>query len=221
VPWKARKDGATLILTRRFTTVPVTMTRRLTLEGPRLALEETVVAEGDCRVIWGQHVTFGGDLLSGPVTLATGATQLAACASYDPPANPLRPGATGRWPCLPGKAGPVDLSHPPEGAALLACLSNPGPAPWATIRRADGLGLRMEWTSDPWPFAWLWIETGGTQSPPWNGAARMIGIEPCSTWPATGLAAAEAAGAPLIQLTSGETRHAGLTLTLLSPDDKD
>jgi galactose mutarotase-like enzyme len=220
-PWEAAQDGATVTLRRHFATVPVTMTRRLAVDGPRLTLDETVVAAGDCTVVWGQHVTFGADLLAGPVTLTTGAAGLAACASYDPPANPLRPGATGRWPVLPGKSGPVDLSRPPEGAALLACLTDPGPTPWVQILREDGLGLKLEWTADPWPLAWLWVETGGTRAAPWNGAARMIAVEPCSTWPATGLVAARAAGGPVIRLAAGDTRRARLSLTLISQDSKD
>jgi hypothetical protein len=221
-PWEMDRDGAELILTRRFEAVPVVMTRRFTLVGARLELHETVRAEGACRVVWGQHVTLGGDLLAGPVRVETGARGLRACSTYDPAANPLIPGAAGDWPHLPGKAGWVDMSAPPEGAALLACLTDFAGAPWAQLARADGsLAVRLDWRADPWPLAWFWVETGGTPEAPWNGQARMIGIEPCSTWPATGLAAARAAGGHVIDLSSGETRHSHLSLTIETPDSKD
>jgi hypothetical protein len=45
----------------------------------------------------------------------------------------------------------------------------------------------------------------------------MVGVEPCSTWPATGLVSARAAGGQLIDLIAGETRHARITLTVLPP----
>jgi hypothetical protein len=61
------------------------------------------------------------------------------------------------------------------------------------------------------------VETGGTTDPPWNGQARMIAIEPCTTWPATGLAAARAAGGRVLTLAAGEVRHAQITLTVLEP----
>jgi hypothetical protein len=209
--WEASGDRHSITLTRRFRSVPVTMTRHLRLEGDRLDLAETVAAQGPATVAWGQHVT----LDPGPpgARLETSAARLAACATYDPPANPLSPGAEAAWPILPGKRGPVDLSRPPEGAALLACLMDLGPAPWAALTRADGLTLRLDWTADPWPFAWVWVETGGSTGPPWNGQARMLGIEPCSTWPATGLGPARAAGGPVITLRAGQTRDARLTLT--------
>lgn len=216
--WEAEQNGHSLVLTRRFQAVPVTMVRRITLVGNRVEVTERVTAEGPCTVVWGQHVTLGGDLLTGAVTLATSATGLAACASYAPPASPLIPGARGDWPQLPGHDGPVDISCPAERAALLACLLDLGPAPWASLSRVDGLTVRLDWSADPWPLAWVWVETGGTTDAPWHGQARMIAIEPCTTWPATGLAAARAAGGPVLTLGAGETRHASITLTVLSPD---
>lgn len=211
--WQAHRDGHSVLLTRSFRTAPAIMTRRLVLTGNRLDVTEVVRAHAPATVIWGQHVTFGSDLLSAPVTLDTSAKRLAACATYDPPANPLIPGATGYWPCLSGRVGPVDLSRPPEGAALLACLVDLGPAPWAVLT-TPALTVRLDWSADPWPLAWLWVETGGATDGPWHGKGRMIGIEPCSTWPATGLAAARAAGAPLVMLKVGKTRRAHITLTV-------
>lgn len=216
-PWEATQKGQSVILTRRFAAVPVTMTRQITLVENRLEVAETVTADAPCQVVWGQHVTLGSDLLAGPVTLQTSAQRVASCASYDPPANPLIAGSVGDWPILPGRRGPVDLSHPPAQAALLACLASLGPAPWASLTRADGLGVRLDWTADPWPLAWLWMETGGTQDAPWHGKGRMIGIEPCTTWPATGLVAARAAGGNILSLAAGKTRHAAITLTILNP----
>jgi hypothetical protein len=221
-PWEADWEGGALVLRRSFSTVPVRMERRFSLEGARLVLREKVTAEGDCAVVWGQHVTLGGDLLAGPLRVQTGAKGLRACAAYDPPANPLWPGASGCWPHLPGKAGMVDLSKPPEGTALLACLEDFAGPPWAHLARTDGtLGVRLDWSAVPWPLAWLWVETGGTPQAPWNGVTRMVGLEPCSTWPATGLAAARAAGGHLIGLLADETRHARLSLSIEIPERKD
>lgn len=215
-PWETVASGHSVTLSRRFQAVSATMTRHVAIDANQLTVAETVTAHAPCTVAWGQHVTLGGDLLTGPPTLATSARRLHACASFAPPASPLLPGAVGPWPTLPGRQGAVDLSHPPEGAALLACLADLGPAPWASLTRADGLQVRLDWTADPWPLAWLWVETGGTIDPPWNGEARMIAIEPCTTWPATGLASARAAGGPLLTLAKGATRRAQITLTVSS-----
>jgi hypothetical protein len=219
VPWAAGREGGDLVLTRRFLSAPVTMTRRLALRGDRLTVAERVVADAACAVVWGQHVTFGADLLAGPVRIATGAARVDACATYDPPANPLTPGASGDWPLLRGRRGEVSLAEPPEGAAALACLSDFGAGPWAEIHRLDGaVSVRLDWSADPWPLAWLWIETGGTTDAPWFGRGRIIGIEPCSTWPATGLAAARAAGGGLVPFAAGEAREARVSLRVFRPD---
>jgi hypothetical protein len=221
VPWRAEREGADVVLTRRFLTAPVTMTRRIALQGDRLLVVECVAADAPCAVVWGQHVTFGADLLAGPVRIEAGAARVTACAIYDPPANPLTPGAAGDWPRLAGRRGDVSLSEPPEGAAALACLSDFGPEPWAEVHRIDGaVSVRLDWSADPWPLAWLWIETGGTPDAPWFGRGRIIGIEPCSTWPATGLAAARAAGGALVTFSAGEVREARISLRVFRPDPK-
>jgi len=110
--WKAEESDLGLTLTRRFRAVPVTMTRRLTLDDNRLRVSETITAHAPCTAAWGQHVTLGGDLLTGPTTLQTSARRLDACARFTPSESPLHPGATGTWPILPGRHGPVDLSRP-------------------------------------------------------------------------------------------------------------
>jgi len=218
-PWAVMKRGPqSLTLQRRFLSVPVTMTREIALQGDRLEVSETATADRPCAVIWGQHVTFGSDLLASPVQITAGATRSRTCAIYDPPANPLRPGAEGDWPILPGKHGPLDLSRPPEGCAALACLTGFGAAPWVEVRRLDGLlAARLEWDATPWPLCWLWIETGGTQDAPWFGRGRLIGVEPCSTWPATGMADALAAGAPLVPLFPGTPATARIALRAFTP----
>jgi hypothetical protein len=219
-PWRVTARGPhDLTLRRRFLSVPVTMTRQIALVADRLEVRETALADSPCAVMWGQHVTFGSDLLAGPVRLSAGAADVRACASFDPPANPLVPGARGDWPSLPGRLGPVDLSRPPEGCAALACLTGFGAAPWVELRRLDGrIAARLEWDADPWPLAWLWIETGGTRDAPWFGRGRLIGVEPCSTWPATGLANARAAGAPLVPLAPGTPVTARISLRAFIPD---
>jgi hypothetical protein len=195
------------------------MTRRLALREDRLLVTERVAADAACAVVWGQHVTFGADLLAGPVRIAAGAARVGACATYDPPANPLVPGAAGDWPRLAGRRGEVSLAQPPEGAAALACLADFGPEPWAEVHRLDGaVSVRLDWSADPWPLAWLWIETGGTTNAPWFGRGRIIGIEPCSTWPATGLAAARAAGGRLVPFAAGQVREARISLRVFRPD---
>jgi galactose mutarotase-like enzyme len=218
-PWEAEIDVAVLRLTRRFATVPVEMRRELTVDADLLTIRETVRLQGaqPTRVMWGHHPTFGSDLLDGLFEIQSGARQVTVDDRYDPDSNPLRLGATGRWPTVPGKAGPFDLSRPRGPIAALACLQDFA-GPWASIRRLDGtVAAALSWNADIFPYAWLWYELGGTAEPPWCGRTRLIGLEPNTTWPANGLADAARRGGRLLTLQPGAEIAATVRLHVFKP----
>ncbi|HVY98915.1 MAG TPA: hypothetical protein VHA35_05400 [Dongiaceae bacterium] len=215
--WEVLWDRGTLILQHRFATVPVEMERRLSLDGDVLAIGETVRMQGaePVRVMWGQHPTFGTDLLAGPFEIAAGARRVVVDDRFDPPANPIRPGTSGAWPIVPGKSGPFDLSRPDGKIAAMAYLLD-FRSPWAAIRRTDtGLAAVLSWDAGVFPYAWLWIELGGTDDAPWDGRARLIGLEPNTTWPGNGLADTARRGAELMQLRPGDLRRSAVRLHIL------
>ena len=114
-PWEFSARRTAYSLRRRFFTVPVEMERELTVERDLLIVRERLRMDGTrpVEVMWGHHVTFGSDLLAGPVEITTGAKRVTVDGGYDPASQPaLCPArkATGRW--LKGKAGPADLSKP-------------------------------------------------------------------------------------------------------------
>jgi hypothetical protein len=169
------------------------------------------------RVMWGHHPTFGSDLLAGPFAIESGARQVTVDDRYDPTSNPLQPGATGRWPQVPGKIGPFDLSRPQEPIAVLACLQDFA-SPWAAIRRLDGtVAAALSWDANVFPYLWLWCELAGTAEPPWGGAARLIGMEPNTTWPANGLADAVRRGGRLLALQPGTEIATTVRLHVFKP----
>lgn len=219
-PWTVQASATALRLTRRFVTVPVEMRRDMTVAGDLLLIRETVRMTGPLPidVMWGQHVTFGSDLLDGDVAITTSATAVTADADYDPPANPLKPGATGRWPHLAGKLHLVDLGRPGAPQASLAYLYGFDRA-WAAICRLDNaIAVQLCWDAMHFPCAWLWQELGGTRQAPWHGRARLIGIEPGTTMPGLGLATAKARGGRLLCLKPGETLATALRLRVFKPE---
>jgi hypothetical protein len=196
------------------------MRRELTVEGELLTIRETVRMFGaqPVRVMWGHHPTFGSDLFDGPFEIQSGARRVTIDDRYDPETNPLKPGAIACWPLVPGKTGSFDLSRPQGPMASLACLQDFEEA-WASIRRLDdSIGVALSWDGDIFPCAWLWCELEGTMEAPWRGKARLIGIEPNSTWPANGLADAAGRGGRLLTLQPDTAVTAVVRLNVFKPE---
>jgi hypothetical protein len=220
-PWTVViRTAAGLRLRRRFFTVPVTMEREMSLDGDILTVNERITAHGErpLQVLWGQHVTFGADVLAGDFVIETGAATATVDDAYDPPSNPLVPGASGTWPAVPGKdGGAFDLSRPAGEIAAMAYLRDLASA-WASVRRTDGsIAAALSWDAAAYPCAWLWYELGGTPEAPWHGRARLLGIEPCSTWPAVGLQQSISRGLPLVTLRPGIEMTTTVRLHVFAP----
>jgi hypothetical protein len=220
-PWDFAASETTIRLSRRFFSVPVDMEREFSLEGDLLIVRERLQMNGPrpIEVMWGHHVTFGSDLLSGPFEITTGALHVTVDAAYDPPANPLLPGGTGAWPVVPGKGGPVDLSEPSAPLACMAYMHGfKGGNAWSAITRLDqAIAAVLTWDPGTFPCAWAWLELGGSVDPPWYGRGRMVGIEPCTTRSAAGLADARARKTGLLSVQPGNQLSTELRLHVLQP----
>jgi hypothetical protein len=221
-PWHAELRGRVLRLTRRFATVPVQMQRDIAVAGDLVEIRETAVLEHDwpVAVMWGHHPTFGSHLLADKFDIQSGARSIAVDAGYDPPANPLLPGATGAWPLVAGKDGMIDLRHPLDGRTRIAALAylHEFESPWIAIRRLDGaVAATLSWDAGIFPYVWLWLEIGGTAEPPWSGRTRLIGLEPSSTRLAYGLDAARRRGERLLTLLPDRPLSATIRLHVFRP----
>jgi hypothetical protein len=219
-PWAISASADMIRLWRRFFTVPVAMEREIRLENDLLILRERLTMDGalPVEVMWGQHVTFGSDLLAGPFEITTGARRVTVDRAYDPPANPLTPGAEADWPIVAGKRGPADLarlSGPVSASAFLHGFDRA----WAAVRRLDDrLAVALSWEAQRFPCAWLWYELQGTMEPPWSGRGRMLGIEPNTTMSGSGLNAGKETGADLLTLQPGSALDAEVRLHVFAPN---
>jgi hypothetical protein len=219
VPWAAEERGNRVRMHRRLFTVPVEMRREIAVEDDLVTVRESVrlLGERPIRVMWGHHPTFGSDLLAGPYEIEAPACRVTVDDGYDPAANPLRPGAIGSWPIVPGKASPYDLRRPGDRVAACVYLHELE-SPWLAIRRLDGaVAVALSWDAAIFPCAWLWLELGGLTDAPWHGITRLIGLEPNATWPGVGLAETARRGRPLLTLEPGVERTAWVRLQVLQP----
>jgi len=218
-PWAFSASATTLHLERRFFTVPVEMHREIAVEGEHLIIREELYMQGNrpIDVMWGHHPTFGSDMLTGPVEITTSAKRVIVDDSYDPETNLLIPAAVGDWPVVAGKRGSFDLSHPSGTMAALAYLHDFDTA-WVAMRRLDNaIAAVLSWNAKQFPCAWLWFELGGTVEAPWRARTRLIGIEPNTTCPASGIAEARVRNGALLRLHPGSILHTTVRLHVFQP----
>ena len=219
-PWDYDASKESVRLKRAFFTVPIEMYREISLCGDVLRIEEEVVLKGGqtLEVLWAHHPTFGADLLDGEFIIETGARTIVVDDSYDSPSNPLTLGATGQWPIIPAKQGEYDMSRPVGALAALTYLLD-FKQPWVSVRRLDdSVGAMLSWESDLFTCAWLWAELGGSHEAPWFGNARLLGVEPSTSWPGTGLADIKRRGGQLLKLSPGDNIKTTLRLNVFKPN---
>lgn len=218
-PWDHEATGDTIRLSRSFQTVPVEMQRTISVAGDTMRLDETVRMLGThpIEVMWGQHPTFGSDLVAGPFEITCGGGRVWIDDQFDAPINPLVPGASGDWPMIAGKQGMFDLSTPSapmSGQAYLHELK----AGWMAMRRTDNaIAAVLTWDPARFPCAWVWYELKGNDAPPWNGKTSLIGLEPNTTWPGSGIVGAKARGGSLLTLSPGDALQTTLRLQVFKP----
>lgn len=210
------------VTTRRFP-LRLAKTLRLRAGTPVLEIEEELVnlAPVPVAAMWGHHLTFGAPFL-GPgasVTLPAGVSVI----PHPTPIHPsgrrrVAPGGPYPWPVVPAvDGGTLDLSvAPPAGEPSdIVYLTGFGEAGWYQL--ADPrhrTGLRVAWDARALPYLWLWQELGATTDYPWWGRAYVLGLEPFSSYPTDGLAAAVANGTAL-QLAGGGRRTLRLSAALV------
>jgi hypothetical protein len=191
VPWDYDVVAGTAV---RFTVtarrMPLRLAKTMRLRADTLEIEEELVNEAPVplEVMWGHHITFGAPVLGpgGRIRVPEGVL--------------VMPHATA-WPTVsvvPERGAPSDIFY----------LTGFGDTGWYEVA-----GLRVEWDATVLPYLWLWRELGATTDYPWWGRAYVVGLEPFSSYPTDGLAAAVANGTAL-PLAAGERRTLHLSARL-------
>lgn len=199
----------------RLRRLPLLLERTMTLRSgePRLRIEQRLVNESDVeqRAMWGQHVVFGPPFLEPgmEIRVPDGARALPHATAVGPTGRRIVPEPFA-WPHAPS-AGPgggtLDLSIVPERGAPSEMLYLTGLTEgWYEIGRPGKPAFRLDWDARVLPHLWLWQELGASTGWPWHGRAYVVGLEPFSSHPTDGIAAAVENGtalriAPREQLT--------------------
>jgi galactose mutarotase-like enzyme len=219
-PFDWEVSGSTVEMSARLVQSPFSVRKRVALEGARLSVTEQITHQGGSPVdvMWSQHPALGAPLLSERATVTTNARLVHADDSRDTPSQDLLRGAGGAWPACPGPRGMTDLSRLPArdtGVDRMAYLSDFAGDPWARLSNPEaGLEATLSWDGGSFPYAWYWLEAGGTAGFPWYNAAYVFAIEPASSYPGQGLHAARRKTATHLRMLPGETRTAWVTLSV-------
>jgi hypothetical protein len=186
--------------------------RTIRLDGSTLHLIETVsnTSPQPLEIMWSHHPAFGAPFLEAGCRLATGARTLIA--DDEAPGTLLEAGSEQPWPV-------VELSEvpgPDEPRSVLAYLTDfEGPQGWFRLSNPRlGLEAELRWPTEIFPSAWLWQELRSTPGFPWWQEAYVCAVEPASTIPGQGIAAARAKGSRLITLDGHSSRTVDIEATL-------
>jgi hypothetical protein len=77
-----------------------------------------------------------------------------------------------------------------------------------------GLGVGLRWPLEVFDRAWLWQEVHSGEGFPWYKRAYVVAVEPGTTAPGQGIAAARSKGQPLLLLAAGQSRRVDIEAVL-------
>lgn len=220
LPWDAEvtADDAAMVevtFSVRTTRLPlrVSKTMRLAAGAAELAISETVTNEAavPVAVMWGQHLAYGPPLLAPGwrIKVPNGLVVIPHPDPINPPLRQVRPGGPWEWPVVPAASGgQVDLSVVPAWGAPsdIVYLSGFTEGWYELLNPAGATGVRVQWDAAVLPYLWLWTEVGATRDYPWWGQGRVLGLEPFSSYPSSGLDEAVTNGTALTLPAGGERK---------------
>lgn len=203
-------ERVSLLTSVRLYRSPLTLERTMTLEGGRAALilDERLTNESvePFAVMWGHHPSLGEPFLDESCMLQTPA---ASTRVLDFHANGLWERGEQGYPLVrnrrTGELEDVRLVLPRETRSV-DVLSFWGLSEgwYALTNRHLGFGFGMSWDPNLFPCLWMWQVYGGHNDYPWYGRTYNVALEPFTSWPPSGTAAAIENGTALV-LAPGQT----------------
>lgn len=219
LPWESTARDGTLELAVSLATLPLRMSKTVSLDGATLRIEERVENAGDrdVRFAWGHHPAFGGDLLAAGCAIDVPGGKVETLPEPVDTTSRLEPGATSTWPFAPGRDGRrVDLREVPgpEARAHDVALVTDLAAGWCAVRNPRRrLGIALTFPREVFRWLWIWQAFGGATMPPYDERVYTLALEPWTSPPS--LAHAVERGEAAV-LAPGESLAATVEATVLT-----
>ncbi len=217
--WDVLEAGADrAVLETRLLAVPLHVRRELSVRDRVLTVEETVANESpeELEVMWSHHPAFGPPFLEGGCVLSAGCRTVLA--DDRAPGTLLEAGSRHTWPVVTAGSGErVDLTQvppPDQPRAVLAYLGDFESGFFALTNPRLRLGVGLRWPLEIFPHAWLWQEVHSGAGWPWYCRAYVVAVEPASTIPGQGMAAARAKGYRGVVLPANGSRSVRIEAVL-------
>lgn len=205
LPWKVSvientPDYVEILCTLRLSIMPFYIEKRFSLRGLEAALymETTVKNEGavELPLMAGHHLAFGSPFI-GPkskICMPEGTTY----SGHDTvvfETGRRSNGDSGTWPKMISDNGEeIDMCElPPTKTKSDLHYLKPSEG-WYTITSQDSsIVAKVVWNLTTQPYLWFWQEFGAGTTYPWWGMEYLVGLEPWTSSPGTGLSDAVAA----------------------------
>lgn len=201
VTWRVTSLSAVHVtMETELFTVPLVLERRIELAGAAVRIVDLIRNESPVTVEFDyvSHPAFAGALAEPGVSLSAPNCVLRSVTEAGDSSPPLVP----------------EMANLASTGSFLGWLEGDGVGDVLLHHAGRGAGVRVQWDRRQLPFAWVWIEMGGTTGFPWFGRARVVAVEPASTPPAD-----DRRQAPL-ELSRGESMRIAVAVTFVSGTKK-
>ncbi|HZV74953.1 MAG TPA: hypothetical protein VFF79_14655, partial [Conexibacter sp.] len=132
---------------------------------------------------------FRQSLLGPSARLHCAATGLRAHADRLSERQALAPASTASWPAA-ADGRRFDELLEGEGQTGDLWYLDGFDAGWYALEAGSGTLATMRWSAEDFPYLWLWQECHSLEGYPWYGEHHVVGVEPWTSQPASGLLAA-------------------------------
>ena len=199
IPWKAMYDDFidenSITLQVDLFKYPLTLTKRITLDGNKIIMHEQLRnrSEYDVDYAWLHHPTFGGNLIDEDAEFLIDDCEFEVDRYLPNDNTTLKAGYRGKWPyCLDKQGRTVDLSTFPRRGDVncddLLYIPKVSSGTFSIRNLKNDLQFTAKWDNNVFPTLWMWRAFGGSKSYPYYGNIYGVAVEISTSYPSTGLA---------------------------------